>query len=201
MNLPIPASLKKRPRILNLLHAAGLFEPFSDTKENELACLTRHAAGARCAVEIGTALGVSAVRIAQAMAAEGRLFCVDPYPADNPVAQIATRQMRRLELAERITFLRGRSAEMAARIPRDCDFFFVDGDHSFEGLRTDWEIVLAHLAPGGKVCFHDTTVPPEEPNRRPGSVQYFHEQIRPHPEFVWLECCHTLNVMQRRSRA
>ena len=57
MNLPIPASLKRRPRVLNLLHAAGLFEPFSDTRESELDCLARHAQGARCAVEIGTALG------------------------------------------------------------------------------------------------------------------------------------------------
>lgn len=201
MRLPVPPGLKRRPRILNVLHALRLVGPVTSTTESELACLERHARGRRLAVEIGTAQGASAVRIARALASGGRLFCVDPYSATNPNARICLRELRRAGVVDRVTFLRGTSVQMAGRLPRACDFFFVDGDHSYEGLKADWEIVLEHLAVGGVVCFHDTSVPPQEPERTPGSVRFFEDVIRRHRNFKWLETCYTLNVLERIRRA
>ncbi|MDW8311093.1 MAG: class I SAM-dependent methyltransferase, partial [Verrucomicrobiales bacterium] len=185
MNLPLPDWLKRRPRILNVLHALKLIRPVSSTTKAELQCLERHARGKALAVEIGTAQGVSAVRIARALAPGGRLVCVDPYSEENPNAQICRRELARWGVLGRVTFLRGRSVEMAAQIPRGCDFMFVDGDHSYEGLQADWGIVLECLAVDGIACFHDTSVPVEEPHRQPGSVRFFNEVIRRHPGFEW----------------
>ena len=200
MNLPVPHALKRRPRILNVLHAAGLIEPLSHTIEREFASLERHARGRRLGVEIGTAMGVSAVRIARVMVPDGRLYCVDPYPGENnPMWNVCKRGLSRAGVQDKITFLRGFSAEVAAQIPDGCDFFFVDGDHSYEGLAIDWQIVKDRLAPGGIACFHDTTVPAEEPDRTHGSVKYYQEVIAHDPQFTHLETSYSLNVIQRRS--
>lgn len=193
----IPGFLKRRPRVLNVMHALRLVRPITSTTEAELACLERHARGRKCAVEIGTAQGASAVRIARALAPDGRLFCVDPYEAENPNARICRRELMRAAVAHRVTFLRGTSVQMADRIPLGCDFFFVDGDHSYEGLKADWEIVLGRLVAGGVACFHDTSVPADNPARNPGSVRFFEQHIRRHPGFEWLETVYTLNVMRR----
>lgn len=35
------------------------------------------------------------------------------------------------------------------------DFLFIDGDHSFEGVKKDWEMYSPLVRPGGMVVFHD----------------------------------------------
>ena len=35
------------------------------------------------------------------------------------------------------------------------DLLFIDGDHSEEGARGDWEAFSPHVVPGGVVIFHD----------------------------------------------
>lgn len=35
------------------------------------------------------------------------------------------------------------------------EFLFVDGDHSYDGVRRDWELYSELVAPGGLVAFHD----------------------------------------------
>lgn len=200
MNLRVPQVLKRRPRILNVLHAAGLIEPLSHTIEKELACLERHARGRELGVEIGTAMGISATRIARSMAQDAHLYCVDPYPGENnPMWQVCQRALRRAGVLNKIRFIRAFSAEALSQIPNDCDFFFVDGDHSYEGLGVDWQIVKNRLRPGGIACFHDTSIPAEESDRTHGSVQYFQNVIARDPQFTHVETCYSLNVIRRHA--
>ena len=35
------------------------------------------------------------------------------------------------------------------------DFLFIDGDHSYEGVKADWEDYRGFVRPGGLVAFHD----------------------------------------------
>src|SRR6185437_13459100 len=35
------------------------------------------------------------------------------------------------------------------------DLLFIDGDHTYEGVRRDWEMYSPLVAPGGLVVFHD----------------------------------------------
>lgn len=37
------------------------------------------------------------------------------------------------------------------------DWVFIDGDHSYAGVKADWENYGAMCQPGGVVCFHDIT--------------------------------------------
>ncbi len=38
---------------------------------------------------------------------------------------------------------------------RSIDFLFIDGDHTYEGVRKDWEMYSPLVRPGGLVVFHD----------------------------------------------
>jgi predicted O-methyltransferase YrrM len=193
--------LQTRPRVLNALHAAGLAAAATQTIPSELDCLARHARGRRCAVEIGTFQGVSAAVIARALDPAGRLYCVDPWQPvagrENPVYAIAKRHLRRHGVIDRVVLLQQFSREAEATLPAACDFAFIDGDHSYEGLATDWQILAPRLGAGGVMCLHDTTVPQGQPQHTHGAVLYFEEVIRGDARFRHLETVHSLNVLER----
>jgi predicted O-methyltransferase YrrM len=200
--MQIPSALICRPRLINPLHAIGLLDAHSQTNPDELACLGRYADGRRIALEIGTYMGVSAAVIAKALSAKGRLFCADPWELrlgkENPCMTICRRELTRKGVLDRVIFLQGYSHEVETSMPEQLDFVFVDGDHSYDGLKRDWGIVLRRLSLNGILCLHDTTIPAAEPHRQHGSVEFFDKVILVHPDFEWLECCYTLNVLRRR---
>ena len=192
----------RRPRVLNVLHSCRLAQPHTQTNEQELAALQRHAAGRLTAIEIGTHQGVSAARIAAAMSTqEGILYCVDPWPevnkAPNPSYQICMRHLRRTRTIDRIKILRGKSSEIEPSIPSTIDFAFIDGDHTWDGIATDWAIVRGRLARGGVVCLHDTIVPTDEPWRHFGSVDYYQRVITRDPDYTAVETVYSMAIVRR----
>jgi predicted O-methyltransferase YrrM len=193
--------LAGRPSLLNALHALRLAGPQSSTTFEELDCLARFAAGRKTAVEIGTDMGVSAAVIASSIAADGRLYCVDPWRRgrfkENPSWSICNRELKRRGLLEKVVYVRHPSGDSVQHLPATVDFMFIDGDHSTHGIATDWEIAKEKIGPGGIVCFHDTSVPPDERHSHLDSVDFFREVISAAPGFVRCETCHTLNVMRR----
>lgn len=201
LKLKAPTWLYCRPRLFMHLHAMGLFHAHTQTNKAELARLARYAQGKACALEIGTHMGVSATVIAGALNINGYLYCVDPWipiaGKENPCLTVCRRELARQGVATRVIFLRGLSQDIESEMPAEFDFIFVDGDHSYKGIQTDWNIVLRRLAIGGIVCLHDTSVPAEEPYRRPASVTYFDEVISNCKEFKLLETCHSLNILRR----
>jgi predicted O-methyltransferase YrrM len=48
------------------------------------------------------------------------------------------------------------SADIAASWPCLIDLLFIDGDHSYEGCRSDIEAWLPHVRRGAWVAFHDS---------------------------------------------
>src|SRR5205823_4269272 len=120
-----------------------------------------HATGRSNALEIGTFMGVSACDIASVLAPNGMLTCVDPWPAfdgQDPCLAIARREFARHNVEHRIRLIQERSCDAEARLG-EYDFIFIDGDHSEEGLATDWGVTQRHLLVGGVVCLHDTVGP------------------------------------------
>lgn len=198
-----PSTLYRRPTVLNWLHALGLFKAHTQTNDKELSCLASYSKDRKIALEIGSYMGVSAGVIAKTLAPEGRLFCVDPWPRhrgkEDPSWTICRREIRRKCVESRVVFLHGTSWEMQNEMPPQLDFIFVDGDHSYKGLQADWTIVVQKLESGGIVCLHDTTIPAAEPYRQFGSVIFFDEVIRPDQRFTLVECCYSMNVLQRVS--
>ena len=78
------------------------------------------------------------------------------------------------------------------------DILFIDGDHSWDGIRADWEGWAAFVEPGGVVCLHDSRATPERPIADAGSVRYTEDVIARDPRFEVVERVETLTVLVRR---
>jgi predicted O-methyltransferase YrrM len=111
-----------------------------------------------CYLEVGTLNGGSALIVAAAMDAlhtAGRLVCVDPRP------QIDPEHWKRLE--QRTTLVRGFSPDVlpsAYEIAgRPFDFVFIDGDHTYAGVKRDANGVLPFVGDGAYLLFHDSFSP------------------------------------------
>jgi hypothetical protein len=80
------------------------------------------------------------------------------------------------------------------------DFAFIDGDHSYEGLRGDWEAWSALVAEGGVVALHDSRSCDARRIDDAGSVRFTAEVIARDSRFEVLEEVDTLTVLRRVGR-
>jgi predicted O-methyltransferase YrrM len=76
--------------------------------------------------------------------------------------------LARYGLADRVHVVVGDSTSVQPPA-RPCDFVFIDGDHSYEGARADYEHWRPFIRPGGHLLFHDAV-----PQRGYGS---FHPEV------------------------
>ena len=170
----------------------------------ERTSLQKYAKGRKRALEIGTYMGVSANLIVKELDQQGVLYCIDPFITrknrKNPGLVMTERDLRRNKAFERVRFLIGFSTDknIQSMVPKDIDFAFVDGDHSYEGLKNDWNLVRQKLKPGGIVCLHDTIVPSEELWRNFGSVSFYNEVIINDRDFETIDQSYSMNVLLRR---
>lgn len=106
-------------------------------------------------------------------ATDGHLWSVDPAPC-----YAAQEMVAGSELGHLWTFENVRSQEFAPRAPHDLDLVFIDGDHSYEGVKSDWLLYEPLVRAGGLVLFHDKM------NTRefPGIARLIDEEIRPYWE-------------------
>lgn len=107
--------------------------------------------------EIGIYNGASSLCIAQALHDNndaGHLHCVE---VDDYNIALTHHHLREAGLAELASFYHGSSHDSAlvAQLP-SCEFVFVDGDHSYEGARSDFELFRGKLSPRGMMLYHDT---------------------------------------------
>ncbi len=90
------------------------------------------------------------------------------------------------------------AAEPATQILGGIDFIFIDGDHSYEGLRGDWEAWSSLIVPGGCVALHDSCSTPTNNIESAGSVIYTREVVCRDTRFEIAEVVDTLTVLRRR---
>lgn len=119
----------------------------------------------RTVVEIGTDQGGSLYTYCQAADPEATIVSID-----KPFGKFGTTVQERVP--ERVkTYVQG--AQSLHRLSRDShrkstrrqlnkvlsgrsiDFLMIDGDHSYEGVRRDWELYSPLVSEGGIVAFHD----------------------------------------------
>ena len=129
-------------------------------------------------VEVGTERGFSALCMAKALL-DGRLenshvYTIDMVPHDerknwhyykHPETDPATGiQLARVDLVkefepvllERITFLCGDSSQVLSEWNKDpIDFAFIDGAHSYDGVKADIDAMVPHLSADAMLVFDD----------------------------------------------
>jgi len=187
-----------------LLWRLGLAKAETQTSEAERACLARHASGKRMLVEIGVWHGVTTCRLRSAMSPEGVLLGVDPYPVGrlgfSAQWHIARHEVSKISNGS-VQWVRLTGVEAARLYAANgvaIDFIFIDGEHTYDGLRADWEAWSGLVAPGGVVALHDSCSSAARSIEDAGSVIYTREVIMPDARFEHLETVDTLTVMQRR---
>lgn len=108
--------------------------------------------GLRNLVEIGVMHGVTTSVLARAAEQNGgRLLAVD-INADH--IKLARDRVQKNGLDSLVHFWLTDSKDCGPLSP--VDFLFIDGDHSYEGVKGDWNAWHRKIEPGGIVAFHDT---------------------------------------------
>jgi predicted O-methyltransferase YrrM len=162
-----PDVLRDNPRLRALALGAGLIPPRTMHAPEEARALAELARDARVAVEIGVYEGSSALVLIEAMRSGSELHLIDPFldesgwalPAGWGATEAATRRVvaRAVRRGDgpRVCWHVARSQEVGRRWATPVDLVFVDGDHSPEGCREDWDVWSAQVGAGGVVAFHD----------------------------------------------
>jgi predicted O-methyltransferase YrrM len=184
----IAGALRLRPAIAQVSAAEGRL-------------LEATAAGARSVVEIGIAEGGSAWHLRRAIDPGGRITLIDTYPTVlglNMSRVIARRLVGSVGRGD-VEWLRMRSDQAVGDWTRPIDYLFIDGDHSYEAVRRDFEDWSGHVVPEGLVAFHDALTQADWMDESFGSAQFVGELIA-YAEGPWeqVDGVDSLAVFRRR---
>ena len=134
-------------------------------------------------LEIGSFKGKSTTVLAKSAALVGgdRVVAVDPLTlpastdpsieAGESLADLFWETLERNGVRNMVEFHQLRSEELAPDWNRPLRFLWIDGDHTYQGARTDFDNFAHHLRPGSLVAFHDVLHPAE------GPIRTFCEQV------------------------
>jgi caffeoyl-CoA O-methyltransferase len=109
------------------------------------------ATGARRILELGTYSGYSAISMAAALPADGR---IDTCEVDEEHAGVARRYIEEAGFSDRITVHLGPALETIARLEGQFDFVFIDADK--ENYVNYYEAVLPRLSERGLIAADNT---------------------------------------------
>jgi predicted O-methyltransferase YrrM len=140
-------------------------------------------------VEIGTAKGGSLLAFCRLCAPDAHIVSIDlpggPFGGGYPLWKKPLYKAF-AAAGQRLDLVRGdsHSAETLAEVQglvagRPVDFLFIDGDHGYDGVRSDFERYRALVRPGGLIAFHDI-VPLQadsSPRNNPGDVPRFWAEL------------------------
>jgi predicted O-methyltransferase YrrM len=120
------------------------------------------AVSAERTIEVGLALGMSALFLCQAVLPRGgRHVAIDPFQAESWNGA-GLRTLREAGVEEHVDVIEQESQLALPRLVaegREFDFAFVDGDHRFEGVFLDLYFMTRLVMPGGLVVVDDMWMP------------------------------------------
>jgi predicted O-methyltransferase YrrM len=134
-------------------------------------------------VEIGTARGGSLFVFAMTATDDAEIISID-LPYAPPGVGSRRERLYKAFAARKQTVHRIRASsqeqDTIAEVKRllglrRVDFLFIDGDHSYEGVRADYELYAELVRPGGLIGFHD--IVPGSPDLV-GGVPRFWEELK-----------------------
>jgi hypothetical protein len=174
--------------------AGGVLEPLQVRSEIQRAVEVLEKERARFILEIGTARGGTFFLLSRAAQPDAVLISLDlpggPWGGGYSTWKLSL--YRRLLLpGQSGRFIRANSHSpeslelvKSALGNNRLDVLFIDGDHSYEGVRTDFELYMGLVRPGGLVVFHDIAL---HAAKHDCHVDRFWQEVReryPSQEFI-----------------
>jgi len=150
--------------------------------------LARRVPAGAALAEIGRFKGGSTLLLASALPEGAELWSYDLHVAlradlSGPQLDSELRTaLDRYRLAERVHLVVGDS-RIAEPPPRPCALVFIDGDHTYEGARADYERWSELVSPGGDLLFHDAVDVGGYGNHYPGIARLVAELERDDARF------------------
>ena len=146
----------------NLIEADTIFTHLTTQEKRKLFELARELPKNSYAVEIGSYLGASTCFISAGLNSSSKLICIDTWKND---AMSEGRRDTKKEFdyntrnfENKIIKVQGFSTDVLDEVKSlttKIDFLFIDGDHSYEGCKADWDLYSPLLRSGSCVVFHD----------------------------------------------
>tara|TARA_R110002094_G_scaffold9946_3_gene19604 strand:+ start:537 stop:1208 length:672 start_codon:yes stop_codon:yes gene_type:complete len=137
------------------------------------------------AVEIGSWQGKSTICIAQGLRQKNgaQLTCIDPFDGSGdresedmygdranelggPLRRAFENNVKGADVRDLIDVRAGFSHDYVSELDESIDLLFLDGDHSYEAIRRDFEDWSPKIKNGGYLAMHDVVHPVHEGPRR-----------------------------------
>ncbi|MBD0330087.1 MAG: glycosyltransferase [Thermoleophilia bacterium] len=176
--------------------AARAIEHGANQKAEELAAFLDFLARRelRCVVEIGTQHGGTFYAWCEVAADDATVVSIDlpggPFGGGYP-EEAVERFRGYARGTQDLHFLRADSHDPATRSAleeilagRPIDFLFVDGDHTYYGVRRDFELYSPLVADDGVIAFHDVLPHPEVPEVKVDVLWRELKKLYDHLEFA-----------------
>lgn len=117
--------------------------------------------GPKTILEVGIDWGGTLVRWCELVGPQGLVIGVDRDPK---TAEKVSENCGESGQAAKIIIGDSMDPETLAKVKgaldgRPVDFLFIDGDHSYAGVKEDYETYSPLVAPGGVIAFHDIVTP------------------------------------------
>jgi len=109
--------------------------------------------------EVGFREGVSAMALC--LAAEETNGHV--YSIDIDSCETGRTNIRKARLDRRHTFIQGDSS--VTKFPEPLDILYIDGGHTYDQVKADFDLHYDNVKPGGIIFFHDPVIWPDDVGR------------------------------------
>ena len=174
--------------------------PHTQTTPEERAELVRYLPGAKTIVEIGVFEGASTALLAVNADRDATIYGIDPmFPGRLGICwgEIVAKHVTKSERSTgRVRLVKRMSYEASNQVAGPVDFMFIDGDHSLEGIRRDWETWAPRIRPGGIMALHDSFLAPNS-SQTLGSQKFYEDVISHDTRFKQIARQGSLSVLRR----
>ena len=144
---------------------------FTDKEGMLLYNLAKRCTGRGVIVEIGSWKGKSTIWLAQGSKAgkKVKVYAIDPHIGSPPLKpngeEIWTfdefkRNITAAGADDIISPIVKTSEEAVREVTEPVELIFIDGDHTYEGVKKDFELWYPKVVPGGFMVFHDSIILP-----------------------------------------
>jgi predicted O-methyltransferase YrrM len=142
-----------------LRYVVGLDAAITQTSAAERELLAKAVTDAKRIVEIGIFEGVNTATFALNAPSDAKVYAIDPFFKGalgfNYGKFIAFSEWKKQGIQQKVVVVQGLSWDVHTQVPDELDFVFVDGDHSYEGVKKDFDTYATKLKSGGIIALHD----------------------------------------------